>query len=163
MAIIRQIMVVDEAHWFWIILRKYCFRHLQFIYQWRIQTLKYRKRSPPAHPNLDFRWGTGEGSSVSNKLSWPFEYQLSLKKGGGGGGGSESPGSAPVYICFLTSLFLLLFFFTASNIAFCYKIWTRKREFLYCRTIRKLVKTIMHFQDPPELIKLTSYNAPSLC
>ena len=161
MAIIRQIMVVDEAHWFWIILRKYCFRHLEFIYQWRIQTLKYRKRSPPAHSNLDFRWGTGGGSSVSNKFSWPFEYQLSLKKRGAGG---ANPLDQPLFIfAFLLLYFYYCFFFTAGNIAFCYKIWTRKREFLYCRTIRKLVKTIMHSNDPPELTKLTSYNAPSLC
>ena len=30
--------------------------------------MKYRKRPPPAHPNLDFRWGTGRGSLVSNKF-----------------------------------------------------------------------------------------------
>ena len=162
MAIIRQIMVVDEAHWFWIILRKHCFSHLEFIYQWRIQTLKYRKRSPPAHPNRDFRWGTGGGSSVSNKFSWPFESQLSLKKKWRAGRGEANPLDLPLFI--FAFLFLYFhFFFTVGNIAFCHKLWTRKREFLYCRTIRKLVKTIMHSQDPPELIKLTSYNAPSLC
>ena len=66
--------------------------------------MKYRKRSPPAHPNLDFRWGTGEGSSVSNKLSWPFEYQLSLKKGGAGG---ANPLDQPLFIF----AFLLLYFY----------------------------------------------------
>ena len=173
MAIMRQIMVVDEAHWFWIILRKYCFSHLECIYQWWIQTLKYRKRPPPAHPNRDFSWGTGGGSSVSNKFSWPFESQLSLKKKwrrewerGGGGGGGQPPPPNPLRIrhcLYLLSYFFIFIFFTVGNIAFCHKLWTRKREFLYCRTNRKLVKTIMHSQDPPELIKLTSYHAPSLC
>ena len=108
----------------------------------------------PTHPNHDFRRRTGGGSSVSNKFSWPFESQLSLKKRGGGG--------IP-WIRHCLYLLSCFFFFTAGKIAFCHKLWTHKRKFLYCQTIRKLVKTIMHSQDPPEWIKLTSHNAPSHC
>ena len=119
------------------LIKKICFSHFECVCQWRIQTLKDRKRlppayhppapAPPAYPNRDSWWGPGGKSSVSKKFSWLFESQLSLKKGGG-----KSPGSATVYICFL----IYLYFFTAGNIAFCHKL-KGKRKFLYCQTIRK--------------------------
>jgi len=108
MAIIRQIMVVDEAHWFWIIIRKYCFSHLEWIYQWQIQTLKYRKRPPPTHPNRDFRLGTG--GDPWSQINFLGHSSLSLfqKKKWGGGGGSN-PLDPPLFIT--AFLFLYFYFF----------------------------------------------------
>ena len=132
--------------------KKICFSHVKCVCQWRIQTLKDRKRLPTAYPNSDSWWGTGGKSSVSNKFSWLFESQLSLEKGGG-----KSPGSATVYICFL----IYLFIFFSQQVILLFATSSKEKGSFF--TIKLLGNYIMHPQDPPERIKLTSDNALSLC
>ena len=64
-----------------------------------------------------------------------------------------------LYLLSYLFFYLFFFFFTAGNML-CYEL-VKGSFSVYCRTIRKLVKTIMHYSRAPPAREVRAWAEPS--